>query len=353
MKYFISVLTVILICKSMAFSQEESKSDIIDADKKKYEQNVFNKEFGEHEDTVEAQRKMYDRIPEKLPEWVFSPIQIGEKIKVVGFSDPNMEKNEAFELAILRAKAMYVLLNSATISNITDDYTNLHESGKYSLYSTKFQDFSLSQANFAYNNSQVTIVDTFYTKYNEGIALIEIDNSISDENKLDTLSIRGEHLQVFIERNFRKEKIEFFNFFIKDNLANSDSLDVISQYNYKRVNRNYDISSIYGDSTINFEERTYNYRTELEFAKDSSDSELNNFRLTRGLWNGYVSGLLSNITTISKFLSSQVKNSNDFYTLKSEGLIRTVARNKVSFGFNDFKMYENQFYIDLNGQIIH
>jgi hypothetical protein len=70
------------------------------------------------------------------------------------------------------------------------------------------------------------------------------------------------------------------------------------------------------------------------------------------LWNAYISGVLSNITVLSKQLASQVKNSNDFYTLKHEGLIRTVARNKVSFGFNDFKMYENQLYIDLNGIII-
>jgi hypothetical protein len=62
-------------------------------------------------------------------------------------------------------------------------------------------------------------------------------------------------------------------------------------------------------------------------------------------------GVLNNITVLSKQLSSKVTNSNDNYTLKNEGLIRTVARNKVSFGFNSFKMYENQFYIDLNGQI--
>ncbi|MBI9055000.1 MAG: hypothetical protein JEY96_14345 [Bacteroidales bacterium] len=353
MKYIISVLTIFFISNFSISAQVENTSDIIDVDKEKYEQNVFNKEFDEYQDTADLEKKLYDRIPEKLPEWIFNPIQIGESIRVVGFSDPNMEKKEAFKLAVLRAKAMYVLFNHASISNITDDYTNLHESRKYSLYSTKFQDFSLSKASFAYNNSDVTIIDTFYTKYNEGVVLIEIQNVQLEKDKLDTLLIRGEHLQVFIERNFQKEKIEFFNFFIKDDISNSDSLDLVSQYNYRRVNRSYDISSIYGDSIIDFEERTYNYRTELEFAKDSTNSELNEFRLTRGLWNGYVSGLLSNITTLSKLLSSQIKNSNDFYTLKSEGLIRTVARNKVSFGFNDFKMYENQLYIDLNGQILY
>ncbi len=351
MKYLLAFMTILLIGNSFLFAQETNSSQLIDEDKKNYEENVFNKEFGEYQDTTDAERKLYERIPEKLPDWVFNPVDFSNPMRVVGFSDPNMEKEEAFEQAVLRAKAMFAMMNYSTISNITDDYTNLHESGKYSLYSTKFQDFSLTKATVAYDNSAIVLVDTFYTKYNEGIVLIEFDYVSSSESNLDTLEVKGEHLQVFMERNFRKEKIEFFNFFVKDNLSSNDSVDLISQYNYKVVNRGFDISSIYGDKTIEFEERTYNYRSELDFVKDSTDSELNAFRLTRGLWNGYVSGILSNATVLSKLLASQIKNSNDFYTLKSEGLIRTIARNKVSFDFNDFKMYENQFYIDLNGRI--
>lgn len=349
MKYVITLVAFLFCLNSVAYTQE-SNSTIIDKDKQNYEQNVFNQEFDEYEDTVDLERKRYDRIPEKLPEWAFTPIQVNGKVRVVGFSDPNMEKEDAYKQAILRAKAIYALFTNCTVSNITDDYTNLHESGKYSLYSTKFQDFSISKAVLAYNNSAINVVDTFFSKYNEGIALIEFDYNKAYEGNLDTLELKGEHLQVFIERNFKKEKIEFFNVSIKDNVRN-DSIDQISQYNYKVVNRGYDISSIYGDQIIEFEERTYNYRTEVEFASDSTDTEYNFFRLTRGLWNGYISGILSNVTVLSKQLASQVKNSNDFYTLKNEGLIRTVARNKVSFGFKDFKMIENQFYIDLNGQI--
>jgi hypothetical protein len=350
MKRIVALVSILCVI-NIFLSAQENTSKLIDQDQEKYQENVFNKEFDESEDTVDASRKLYDRIPEKLPDWVFNPIQIGQKVHVVGFSDPNMEKEYAYQQATLRAKAIFALLNLSAVSNIADDYTNLHESGKYSLYSTKFQDFSLSKAELAYNNSSIAVIDTFFTKYNEGLVLIEIDLNINSDLKIDTLEVKGEHLQIFIERNFRKEKIEFFNLHIRDNLANADSLDIVSQYNYRKVNRSYDISSIYGDSVIDFKERTYNYRTEIKFEKDSANAEMNMFSLNRGLWNGYISGLLSNITILSKQLASQVKNSNDFYTLKNEGLVRTVARNKISFGFNDFKMDENYFYIDLNGLI--
>lgn len=353
MKYVTITVLALLAFNTILFAQENT-SKLIDEDKKKFEENVFNEEFDEKEDvdSVELERKLFDKIPDKLPNWVFTPHIISDKIRIVGFSDPNMGKELAIKQAILRAKAMFVILNLSNISNITDDYTNLKESGKYSLYSTKFQDFSLSKAKLAYNNSSVSVTDTFYTKYNEAIVLVEIDYQKKDSLNTDTITVKGEHLQVYIERNFQKERVEFFNLSIEDNLV-KDSTDLSSNYNYKIVNRSYDINSVYKDSVIPFEERTYNYRTDLEFVKDSTSNESNEFGLNKGLWNAYITGYLSNVTVLSKQLASQVKNSNDFYTIKSEGLIRTVARNNVSFGFNDFKMYENQFYIDLNGRIIY
>lgn len=353
MKYFIGVIFFSMLY-FIASSQNEANTNLIDQDKGNYEQKVFNKEFNNSQETTESDREMYDRIPEKLPGWVFNPIDFNNSARIVGFSDPNMSKEEAYKQAALRAKAIYALFKLSSISNITDDYTNLKESGKYSLYTTKFQDFALSKAELAYNDSAVIIIDTFFTKYNEGIVLIEIktnSNSNSDFNK-DTLSIKGEHLQVFIEKNFKKEKIEFFNFSIQNNLEKNDTADFFAQYNYKIVNRGYDISSIYGDQMIEFEERTFNYRSELEFQKDSADAEFDMFYLNKGLWNAFITGALSNITMLSKQLSTQIKNSNDYYTQNSEGLIRTVSRNKVSFGFNDFKIIQNQFYIDLNGLIV-
>ncbi|MCB2197119.1 MAG: hypothetical protein KQH79_14760 [Bacteroidetes bacterium] len=350
MKFLVVLLTTIII-GSYSNAQEDN-TKLIDYDKENYEENVFNKEFDEEEDTTDAIRRLYDRIPEKLPDWVFHPVELGESSRIVGYSDPNMEKEEAYKQAILRAKAMYALLKTCNVSNITDDYTNLKESGKYSLYTTKFQDFSLSKTVLPYTDSLITVLDTLYTKYQEGIVLIEFQNQADSLQHKDTLTIKGEHLQVFIERNFKKEKIEFFNFTVQDNLFSNDSSDLFAQYNYKVINRGYDIYSLYNNKPIDFVERTYNYRCNADYQSDSADLEFNYFRLNRGLWNAYISGVLSNFTNISKQLSSQVKNSNDFYTLKTEGLIRTVARNKITFRFNNFKMVDNQFYIDLNGIII-
>ena len=351
---FISIMVIVFLGFSSVLYAQENQSILIDEDKKKFEEDVFDRNFGEDKyvDSAELRRKLYDKIPEKLPDWSLVPVTSNGKTKIVGFSDPNMEKELATKQAILRAKAMYALLNMTSVSNITDDYTNLKESGRYSLYTTKFQDFSLSKIQYAYNQSSVQVIDTFFTKYDEAIILLEVSPINKDKISMDTITVKGEHLQVFIERNFQKERVEFFNFLIRDK-QKKDSVDLVADYRYKIVNRSYDIHSILADSLIGFQERTYNYRTDQEFVKDSSALVTKEISLNKGLWNAYITGVLKSVTVISKQLASQVKNSNDFYTIKSEGLIRTVARNKVSFGFKEFKMYENQLYIDLSGSIIY
>ncbi len=347
-------LTLVLILAILALAnshaQNVSKSDLIDKDKSDYEQKVFNSAFDQSDDSLESARKLYDRIPEKLPDWLFLSYNQNNVYRTIGISDPNMDRQEAYKQAILRAKALFALLNYSNTSNITDDYTNLVESGKYALYATKFQDFAVTRVKFPYSNSDITLIDTFYTKYNEAIVLIELNYPGYSSNHKDTLDVKAEHLQVFTERDFKKEKIDFFNIAIKDKL-HTDTSELISQYNYRRVNKGFDISSIHGNQIIDFKDRSYNYRTEIDFLQDSSDVDYNFHRLSQGLWNGYITGILSCFSNLSKQLASNVKNSNDFYTLQNQGLIRTVSRNKLVFQFNHFKLLHNQFYIDIQAQV--
>jgi hypothetical protein len=348
MKYLIFILLISACTLSLnAQNTKKNRSKSADEDKAKYEKDVFNKEFEEKSENQNPQR-LYDLIPENLPSWFFDPITVNP-FRIIGISDPGLERKDAYKQAVLRAKAIFALVNQSTISNIADDYTNLHESGNQATYETKFQDFTLTKSLINYNNQNITVIDTFYTKYNEGIVLIEFafTNSLSP----DTLEVKGEHLQIFTERGNRKEKIEFFNLSVKDSKNANDSSANSLQYNFRKVNRNYDIVSQYGSKMIDFPDRSFNYQSTIDFVKDSTDTDFQAHSLALGLWNAYLCGILNNITQLSKLLASHVKNSNDFYTLKNEGLIRTVARSKARFEINKFKLIKNQIYIDLYGEI--
>lgn len=343
------LLVSFLLIFTTGFSQE-AKTQIIDKDKENYETYVFDKAFGDVNDSLNN-RKRYDLIPEQLPDWFFPLIKKTFPAEIIGISDPGMDWDEAKKQAELRAVALFALLNFCTISNISDDYTNLNEGNGYALYTTKFQDFALSQSKLAFHYSQIEVADTFFTKYNEAIVKIRFNYQPDAINTTDTIEVKGEHLQVFVERNFKRDKLEFFNLTI-DNKRSSDSTAISLQYNFKQAYGGFNISSIVGKDTIDFNPRTYNYRTDQKFKQDSTDSELKYFHLNKGLWNASLTGVLSNITGLSKQLSGSVKNSNDFYTLKSEGLIRTVSKNQISFNLQQFKLVENNLYFDLKGKPI-
>ncbi|HSH51948.1 MAG TPA: hypothetical protein VK982_09535 [Bacteroidales bacterium] len=341
--FFVSFLLIF----TPGFSQE-TKTGIIDQDKKNYEKNVFDKAFEEISDSLNYQKR-YDLIPEQLPDWFFPVIQNTTPVEIIGVSDPGMEWEKAKKQAELRALALYAIIHSSTVSNITDDYTNLHEGAGYALYSTKFQDFVLTKAKIVCDLSAVEVVDTFFTKYNEAIVKIRINNNLQSLSAKDTIYATGEHLQVFVERNYKRDKLEFYNFIINQK-SDADSFSLTCQYHYKKAYNGYDIISKFGKDTIDFKARTYNYRTELEFRVDSSDTDFKFFRLNKGLWNAYFTGVLTNITWLSNQLSGTVRNTNDFYTLQTEGLIRTVSKNRISFDLQQFKMVENNLYLDFTGK---
>jgi len=338
------LLVLLILISAGGFSQE-----IIDKDKENYEKNVFDKAFEEINDSLNYQKR-YDLIPEQLPDWFFPVIQNTTPVEIIGVSDPDMEWEKAKNQAELRALAFYAIIHSSTVSNITDDYTNLHEGAGYALYSTKFQDFVLTKAKIVCDLSAIEVVDTFFTKYNEAIVKIRINNNFQSLSAKDTIYATGEHLQVFVERNYKRDKLEFYNLII-NRKGDTDSCSLSCQYHYKQAYNGYDIISKFGKDTIDFKARTYSYRTDLEFTADSSDAAFKFFRLDKGLWNAYFTGVLTNITWLSNQLSGTVRNTNDFYTLQTEGLIRTVSKNRVSFDLQQFKLVENNLYLDFAGRI--
>jgi len=343
------ILLVFFLLISFEIFSQETKTEIINQDKRNYEKNVFDKAFEEINDSLNYQKR-YDLIPEQLPDWFFQVTQNTSPVEVIGVSDPGMEWSHAKKQAQIRAVALYAMLNSSAVSNITDDYTNLHEGAGYALYSTKFQDFVLTKAKIVCDLSAVEVVDTFFTKYNEAIVKIRINNNFHSLTAKDTIYATGEHLQVFVERNYKRDKLEFFNLII-NRKGDTGFCSLSCQYHYKQAYNGYDIISKFGNDTIDFKARTYSYRTDLEFTADSSDTDFKFFRLDKGLWNAYFTGVLTNITWLSNQLSGTVSNTNDFYTLQTEGLIRTVSKNRVSFDLQQFKMVENNLYLDFAGRI--
>ncbi len=61
--------------------------------------------------------------PAHLPAWFFKmPESNQQTLYAIGISDPGMEDNDAYNLALLRAKAIIALLMHPSITGVTDNY---------------------------------------------------------------------------------------------------------------------------------------------------------------------------------------------------------------------------------------
>ncbi|GEM_PF-1230806 len=325
---------------SKKFSKIEKKNFSTLDQKKEYEK-LFDEEF--EKQTQRNLQHIYDIIPERIPEWFFSSHPNSRNTYfAIGISDPSMKEEKAIQQASIRARAIITLLNNCEFKNITDDYTNLEESNKFSEYATKFQDFAKANAVLNFNNKKTKIVSTFFTKYNEAIVLLKVQVNNKQKNTTTT-SVVSEHLQIFIENETGVEKIEFFNFKIKEFNNQTDSINNL-KYSYRKINTEFEINSQWNDRKYELPDRSFNYRniSDTEIEIDSLNIISN--KCNKGLWNAYVSTLLSNMTFVSKNFPGNIKSSNDNYNSSNQDLIRIISKNKLQFNIDNTKIKNNNLY---------
>jgi hypothetical protein len=250
-----------------------------------------------------------------------------------------MEKEKAFNQASIRAKAIITLLKNCEFKNITDDYTNLRETQRYSEYATKFQDYAKADATISFNAKKEKIINKFFTKYNEAIVLLKTQVSNKQKNTSST-SVTSEHMQIFIENETEIEKIEFFNLNISEMYSQTDSINNL-KYAYRRIDTEYEINSEWNNISNKFPDRSYNYQNISNDTIIIDSLNIISNRCNKGLWNGYLCTLLSNMTLKSKRFPASLKNSSDNYSSENQHLIRTISKNNLIFNIDKTIIKDN------------
>ncbi len=121
--------------------------------------------------------------PALLPEWFFNlPDSKENCMYSIGISDPGMEEENAFELAVLRARCITFLSLFANISNVIDNYTNDQQSGKTEEFTTKYVNYFRITALGSVDERGFEVINQYFTSFNEAIVLLKytFDEDISE-----------------------------------------------------------------------------------------------------------------------------------------------------------------------------
>jgi len=324
--------------------QEENYRYKLDRDKDSFEEIMETEtKISEREDSLD-QSHTYYLIPQELPDWLFRPEKYATSEKFfIGISNPGMDSLRAVNLAKSRAEALCVLSEKMQVDNVSDNFMVSREfEGKESQY----LDFTRLSRNKILQNNEFVVDKTFYTKYQEGIVLVSLHPS--HNRGIDTIQVNGELMQLAREDNYGLENTVFCKLKIKKISSDAKKDTVLTKYVYKGRNRNFNLHTFFQGDSIEFPVHPYRYVSSSDTLDYSSFVVHNS--LSAGLWNSFINTLFSNISYYNKNLEASVKSSYDNYSLKSQGIIRTVSRNHLTYSLKRIIINDNELAIRLGWQ---
>jgi len=343
------LVAMILLGGLDCFAQEdvEEYRYSLEQDKSRFEKVMDSETSVNNKKLTDSMKLLhtYYLLPQKLPEWLFRPAEFASSnVFFIGISDPGMDSIRAVELAVLRAKALIVLSRDTRIDNVTDNFIVTREMRHKEDQASKYLDFTRVAARKTLTPESFSTDKVCYTKYGEGIALVSYNpSSITTK---DTLNVKGDFMQLIREGQYGLDNTMFCTFQVRQHRYSPAEDSVLTEYVYKGRDKRFNLFTSFQGDTIQFPAHPYKYRNSQETEKDSS--LFINSSLSVGLWNAYINALFANVSYFNRNLSGRVKSSYDNYSMKNQGIIRTVSRNNLSFFLDHLVIEDNEMYITLN-----
>lgn len=341
--HFIQGVIIILFLSflpDIAFSQEENSLDV---SYRKFK-DVFDREFDDENrgEIIQDWKFAYKKI--KVPQWVLNlPESNDSVIYCIGVSDPGMEKDSAFNLAVFRAKALIALMSSAQITGITDFFESVKKSkNKHSLYR---EYYNITTEEYCDSSDFRIIRDTLLSD-NEAVVLLSWNKPQERQSKRHS-SIKAE-VDVYGKYtgsdNYINTKLSRLDavFSLKNNLKKDTGT---YKYLVRNYNKGISIVSGFREKGIMLEGVSLKYFSDS--AKDETEETVfSPVTLKNGLWYGLFLSVVRSIVLKSQSESVNLKSVSDKVEEGSKELVRVLSTNRVSVVINDLRIENNRLIID-------
>lgn len=249
---------------------------------------------------------------DKLPEWFLNPPVSPENscVYLIGISDPGMNRTDATEQAIARAKSF----TNFFLQKIEPSFASIMVSDDFSeTVSSKIQSKKYHKDNFE-------TVNTYVTNYNEVIVLVKYSfTQRTSTTTADSVQIKTMMSYYMKDDGENLEGILEFVSTITDKSVYMDSY-----YTVKQTNDNDSITSYYSSNANEFKPvvNSYNniYQNHLSKKNDPASnqrfnvSEKGEYNLKNGLWLAYLLSFQNANFNINNKFGTSLSNSKEAYT---------------------------------------
>lgn len=332
MKFLFPLILLLLVSTLNAQVNQTSKKKIKEIEKNKSDfENTFIENFHTPSENNNGE-DIVNTAPCHLPEWIFNHTKsTKETLYIIGISDPGMDSVSAVELAVLRAKTIYALLNNSKIKNVTDYYSNLQTQTNENM----FEYYSQIFAN--YNVGDENIIKLFYTKYKEAVVLVKIQKYYTTFLPKDSISLDCELYKMDMNMEYGTQYESMFDIKTKNN--NQDSC-ISSHYVLTEVNNNSEISTKYNNNKLTIPNYYFNY---IKSTNNSVQLKAGN-----GLWKEYIKSILLKILNLSQINSVKIKTLAENYSSIYEKMTREISNNNLQFNIDAIKILNNKLDVKLS-----
>ncbi len=283
-------------------------------------------------------------VPERLPSWINQiPFSQGDKMYILGISDPGMDDETGFIIAKLRLKTVYALLAGTTVRNMRDFYIREKHTG----YANAFIDYTQFSNSINVDFSQIKIIESHITKYGETILLGEIDmislkNSGSSGSRLKT--------SAGILSNARRvgTRTEMIS---KTNLKMTCELYELNKaielcYEVHAINRRVNTETrLNGETISSLPAMNLRYATEGRSTTDSVAINIINHSMRNGIWYAYLTAILFELADMAYGYAVNISNIHEMFDNTAQTLTREIISGSASCKQKQIMIRSNNLYL--------
>ncbi len=294
-----------------------------------------NKEYNNRAHTV------FNKI--KIPDWAQKIPQTDEMLTyIIGISDPNMEKDSALQLAKIRAKTIYSLLNSCKITSLTDYYNNekkLSSGDKiYSLY----QQMNELSVEAIFHDDSYSIVQQNYNENKEAIVLLAFKTFPKKEKSPKTFKCLANTYIAY--KNINNKDGELLRLeIIGGEVEQTNQPKNFFQYIVKRNNKGISVHSNFSGKNKSLYYSQFGYKTNHQTDEDI-DLQIS-YPLDYGLWQAFITAVINQMIS-TETTSASVSHLNDNFTTINQDIKRTVITRDISIIIKGIHINSNKLFLE-------
>ncbi len=289
----------------------------------------------------------YHSIPdilEALPE-----SKHGE-IYSVGISDSRSEDLElAYEIALLRALSMAVMLQEMTISFVSDYFETRTEEHRWTIITEMTQELGYFKSEAYVDSTMFTVLESDTNTNGEIFILLKY---LPKQTEKVNFFVNGEYFRQNCESS-QTRSLETMRYLKKDVIWEPNDYDTIL-VNFTITNQNGNIASKTIYNSIELVPPGFFYRYK-DLPKEGFDLLKFNYgtSLTKGAWIAFSEAFIQSAVRISRNYSSRVGTVHDDYDLSGQdALLETIQRslfrqsyiNKLNYSLHGISVHNNLLY---------